>query len=78
MKTHTFKVLLEWDEDNGEWVAYVPTLNFITSSGKTKEEALASTKKAICAYLIDAESEGLHVPLRETLSEWAELEISIP
>jgi len=78
MRTHTFKVLLEWDGENGEWVTYVPTLSFITSCGSTKEEALECAKKAIGAYLVDAENEGLHVPLCETLSEWAELEVQVP
>jgi predicted RNase H-like HicB family nuclease len=78
MRTHRFKVLLEWDDDNQEWVTYVPTLNFITSSGRTKEEALREAEKAIASYLVDAENEGLHVPLRETVSEWAELEITLP
>jgi predicted RNase H-like HicB family nuclease len=78
MKALRFKVLLEWDDDSDEWVTYVPTLNHICSYGKTKEEALEYTQRSVATYLKEAENEGLHIPLRETRTEWAEIEITLP
>lgn len=46
-----FKVLLEWDAEDGVWVPYVHSLNDLSTWGKTREEALANTTEAILGYL---------------------------
>lgn len=45
-----YRVLLEQDED-GIYVAEVPTLPGCLSQGDTREEALNNIKEAIAAYL---------------------------
>ncbi len=62
IKTRLFKVLLEWDNEEQVWVTYVPTLNYISTFGETKEEALANTKEAILGYLEAATKEGIPIP----------------
>lgn len=41
------RVLLEWDEEAKAYSATCPELNFISSCGDTKEEALSNLKEAI-------------------------------
>lgn len=45
-----FDVFLEQDED-GFWIAEVPSLPGVYSQGKTQDEAVANVKEAIQAYL---------------------------
>lgn len=61
MRTLTFHVLLEWDPDDHVWVTYVPSLGYVSTYGKTREEALANTQEAIAGYLEAAEKEGIPV-----------------
>lgn len=41
------RVLLEYDEEAGAYSATCPELNFVSSCGETKEEAVANLKEAI-------------------------------
>ncbi|MDG2990507.1 type II toxin-antitoxin system HicB family antitoxin [Candidatus Synechococcus calcipolaris G9] len=41
------RVILEWDKDADAYSATCPELNFVSSCGHTKEEAIASLKEAI-------------------------------
>ncbi len=41
------RVLLEWDEEANAFSATCPELNFVSSCGATKDEAVANLKEAI-------------------------------
>ena len=56
-----FRVLLEIDED-GMFVAEVPTLPGCVSQGKTREEALQNAREAISAYLESLRENGDPIP----------------
>lgn len=65
-----FRVLIQPDED-GVFVAEVPTLPGCVSQGRTREEALANVREAIEAYLesLDAHDEPLPPPITEEIVE---------
>ena len=62
MTKRRFKVLLEWDPNDQVWVTYVPALEYISTFGDTREEALERTREAILGYLEAAEKEGIEAP----------------
>jgi predicted RNase H-like HicB family nuclease len=56
-----YRVLVEQDED-GVFVAEVPSLPGCISQGDTRAEALANIKEAIGVYLESLEAHGEPVP----------------
>ncbi|MFN3651339.1 MAG: type II toxin-antitoxin system HicB family antitoxin [Armatimonadota bacterium] len=56
-----YRVLLEQDED-GAFVAQVPSLPGCISGGATRREALANIREAIAGYLESLEKHGEPVP----------------
>ena len=56
-----YRVLIETDED-GWFVAEVPTLPGCISQGKTRAEAIINIKEAIAAYLESLQKHGEAVP----------------
>ena len=56
-----YRVYIEQDED-GVFVAEVPSLPGCISQGDTRAEALANVKEAIEAYLVSLEAHGEPVP----------------
>ena len=46
-----WRVILEQDEDSGEWAIWCPELLGCTSAGATEEEALENIREAIELYL---------------------------
>ena len=46
-----WRVVLEFDEELGEWAVWCPELPGCTSSGETEEDALANIREAIELYL---------------------------
>ncbi len=48
--------------EDGFWVAECPSLPGCISQGKTKEEAVANIKEAICGYIAALEEDHLPVP----------------
>jgi antitoxin HicB len=56
-----YRVLLETDED-GIFVAEVPSLPGCVSQGATRAEALANIKEAIAGYLESLDQHGEPVP----------------
>lgn len=46
-----WRVVLELDEDSGEWAVWCPELPGCTSAGTTEEEAMANIREAIELYL---------------------------
>lgn len=57
-----YRVLIEEDED-GVFVAEVPSLPGCISQGVTREEALANIQEAIVVYVESLESHGEAMPL---------------
>jgi predicted RNase H-like HicB family nuclease len=56
-----YRVLLETDED-GVFVAEVPSLPGCVSQGATRAEALANIKEAIAGYLESLDQHGEPIP----------------
>ena len=56
-----YRVLIEQDED-GMYVAEVPSLPGCVSQGQTREEAVENVKEAIAAYLESLEAHGDPIP----------------
>jgi predicted RNase H-like HicB family nuclease len=54
-------VLLYTDED-GNWIAEVPSLPGCVSDGKTRDQALERVKEAIEVYIESLEQDHLPVP----------------
>lgn len=62
-------VLLYTDEE-GNWIAEVPSLPGCHSDGKTRDEALERVKEAIEVYIEALEQDDIEVP-----EEYANLEL---
>jgi predicted RNase H-like HicB family nuclease len=56
-----YRVLIEQDED-GMFVAEVPSLPGCISQGRTRSEAVENAKEAIAVYLESLEAHGDPVP----------------
>ena len=56
-----YRVLIEQDED-GMYVAEVPSLPGCISQGQTREEAVENFREAIAAYLESLEARGDPIP----------------
>ena len=56
-----FRVRIERDED-GMFVAEVPSLPGCVSQGKTREEAVRNVEEAIAAYLESLKAHGEPIP----------------
>jgi predicted RNase H-like HicB family nuclease len=46
-----WRVLLERDEESGEWAVWCPELPGCASAGETEDEALENIREAIALYL---------------------------
>ena len=65
MKTYTFKVVIEPDEDalgNHAWHATCPALLGAASSGRTKEAALRNINEVIQIIIQEFAQEGKPIP----------------
>ena len=60
--TNRYNAMLVWDKDDQIWVAYIPTLNWLSTYGETREEALEQATEAALGYLEAAAKEGIEVP----------------
>jgi len=67
-----YRVLVEQDED-GVFVAEVPSLPGCISQGRTRQEAIENVKEAIAAYLesLAAHDEAIPPPIVEEFVEVA-------
>jgi predicted RNase H-like HicB family nuclease len=65
-----YRVLIEQDED-GIFVATVPSLPGCIADGATREQALAQVREAIAGYLdsLEAHDEPLPPPISEEVVE---------
>ena len=74
--TARYNVLLEWDATEQVWVSYVPSLNWLSTFGATREAALDQTREAVLGYLEAIEKEGLDVPGSDSQAELASIEVA--
>ena len=74
--TTRYNVLLEWDASEHVWVSCVPSLNWLSTYGATREEALEQTREAVTGYLEAMEKQGLHVPTSDSQAELASIEVA--
>jgi predicted RNase H-like HicB family nuclease len=56
-----YRVIIEQDED-GVFVAEVPSLPGCVTQGKTRQEAIENAKEAIAAYLESLAAHGEPIP----------------
>ena len=77
MTVRNFKALLEWDPEARVWVSYVPTLDYLSTFGENREEAIQNTREAILGYLEAAAKEGLPVPVGASEAELVDVEVAI-
>lgn len=77
MARRRFRVLLEWDPEDRVWVTYVPDLDWLSTYGETKEEALEQTREAILGYIEAAAKEGLSLPAPRPVPEMVEVEVAV-
>jgi predicted RNase H-like HicB family nuclease len=71
-----YGVLVEWDPSARVWVTVVPSLDSLSTYGKTRESALEQTREAILGYLEAAAKEGLPVPEADAEPEVVEVEVA--
>lgn len=73
-----FKIVLDWDEEDGGFTVTVPALPGCVTEGDTIEDALANVKEAIKGYLRVLEMQGSPLPPCDALPlEKQELVINI-
>ena len=73
-----FKVLVEHDASQGVWVTSVPNLNWLSTYGETREQALDQTREAIIGYFEAAAKAGMSIPPDNVEPEIVELEVATP
>jgi len=71
-----YKVVLEFDPEEESWVTFVPSLDDISTWGRSREEALENTSEAIAGYLEALKKEGLPLPPSRSV-EIAEIVVSV-
>ena len=69
-----FSVIVETDGD--DFVTYVPALDFSSTFGATRAEALERTRELIVGYLDAAAIEGIELDLHDSVHEIVELPIT--
>ena len=61
-KEYEYTIVLEYDEEIGEYAALVPSLPGCTSQGKTREEAIANVQEAIRGHIEALHQLGRDIP----------------
>jgi predicted RNase H-like HicB family nuclease len=66
--------LLLYRDEDGNWIADVPSLPGCHSDGKTRDEAIENVKEAIEVYIEALEQDGLPMPDEYTDVELVSIE----
>ena len=69
-----FSVIVE--QSGGDFVTFVPALDFSSTFGATRDEALERTRELIVGYLKAAAIEGIDLDLQECRREIVDLSIT--
>jgi predicted RNase H-like HicB family nuclease len=69
----TYPVVIE--EQDAQFVTYVPALDFASTHGDTRDEALRRTHELIVGYFEFARKDGLAIPAPASRTELAEVAI---
>ena len=77
MAVRSYNVVLEWGPEENVWVTYVPALDFLSTYGDTKEEAIENTREAILGYAEAAAKEGLPLPSGHSVTELVCIDIQV-
>lgn len=77
MTTRRYKVLVEWDEEAREWVTSVPALDYLSTFGETRDEAIENTREAILGYIEAATKEGLPIPHGGADAELVDIDVAV-
>jgi antitoxin HicB len=70
-----FKVILEWNEDDGGYTVIVPALPGCITEGDTVEEAMNNAHEAITGYLEALKLQGKPLPKKDTRMFFGEVEV---
>ncbi|MBI4285150.1 MAG: type II toxin-antitoxin system HicB family antitoxin [Chloroflexi bacterium] len=60
---YEYTVVLEYDDEIGEYAALVPSLPGCHSQGRTREEALANVQQAIRGHIEALRQLGCEIPV---------------
>lgn len=82
MKTYSFKVIVEPDEDaqgNPAWYAYCPALESVgaATSGRTREEALDRIHEVVQMIVQELAEEGAPLPEAEISQEEPRVAVTV-
>ncbi len=77
MTTRRYKVLLEWDAEARAWVTYVPALDYLSTFGETRDDAIQNTREAILGYIEAATKEGLPIPQGGADAELVDIDVAV-
>jgi len=64
-KEYEYTIVIEYDEEIGEYAALVPSLPGCTSQGKTREEAVANVREAIRGHIEALHKLGRDIPVED-------------
>ncbi|MBA7502663.1 hypothetical protein ES706_01256 [subsurface metagenome] len=64
-KEYEYTIVIEYDEEIGEYAALVPSLPGCTSQGKTREEAVANVREAIRGHIEALHELGRDIPVED-------------
>lgn len=72
-----FKVILDWNEDEGGYTVTVPSLPGCVTEGETREEALANAQEAILGYLDVLKAQGKSIPQGDVEIDEVQVEVAV-
>lgn len=72
-----FKILLEWNEDDGGYTVTVPALPGCVTEGDSVQEALENAQEAIAGYLEALKIQGRPLPDKDPQMFFGEVEVSV-
>ncbi|MDO8472977.1 MAG: type II toxin-antitoxin system HicB family antitoxin [Dehalococcoidia bacterium] len=76
--TRRYNILLTWDPSDRVWVSCVPSLDWISTFGETRKEAIERTREAVLGFIEAAAKEGLDIAPGDGEAELAAVEVSAP
>ena len=62
MSESKYEMIIYWDKTDNVYVVDVPELPGCMAHGKSKQEALGNTEKAVAFWLKTAKEDGIQIP----------------